>query len=97
MSPAAQSVVCALVVMPLAEAAVWAVLRAVGGEAGAMVLAGVGGGTFCGVYAFGPTRWLADPDIAGWFGRDYPLAARAICGCGAALGFGGAAIGLFGG
>lgn len=95
LSSAAQSVVCALIVVPLAEAAVWAALRAVGGETGATVLVGVGSGTFCGVYALGPSRWLADPGIAGWFGRDHPLASRIICGFGAAFGFGLAAVGLF--
>jgi hypothetical protein len=92
-----QSVACALVVVPLAEAAVWAGLRAVGGESGAAVMAGVGGGAFCGVYALGPRRWLADPDIAGRFGREHPVIARVICGFGAALGFGLAAAVLAGG
>lgn len=87
-----QSLVCALVVVPLAEAAVWVALRAVGGERGAAVMAGVGAGAFCAVYSFGPSRWLTDPDIAGRFGRDYPVAARAICLFGVVLGFGTAAV-----
>lgn len=92
---AVHSVACALVVVPLAQVAMWAVLRAVGGESGALVLAGVGGGSVCGVYAFGPIRWLADPDIAGRFGWEYPLVARAIFGLGVALGIGVAVAGIW--
>ena len=85
-SSAVQSLVCVFIVVPLAEAAVWAVLWAVGGDRGAAVMAGVGAGAFCAVYAFGPTRWLADPDIAGQFGRDHPATARAICFFGVLIG-----------
>ncbi len=97
LSAVAQSVICALIVVPLVEAGAWAGLREVGGENGVTVLAGVGGAAVCGVYAFGPRRWLADPDIAGRFGRDHPLVARVICGFGIVLGLGLAAIGLAGG
>jgi hypothetical protein len=94
LSGAVQSLLCALVVVPLAEAAAWTGLQAVAGERAVEVLAGVGMGAFCAVYAFGPFRWLADPDIAGRFGRDHPLAARVICLFGVLVGFGLAAAAL---
>ncbi len=87
-----QSVLCALVIVPVVEAAAWAILRAVGGEQGATVFVGVAGGTYCGVYVFGPARWLADPHVAGRFGREHPWVARLICLVGMAGGLGLAAL-----
>jgi hypothetical protein len=92
-SVAIRSLIWAGVVVPLAVAAFKGVLRVAGVERGFAALAGVGVSVFCGVYAFGPASWLADPDIAGRFGRDHPTAARLICGLGVLLG---AAVAAFG-
>lgn len=40
----------------------------------------------CAGFAFGPTRWLAHPDIAGTFAFDHPLMVRAILVAGTLVG-----------
>jgi hypothetical protein len=74
------------IVFATVELTTWAMVRAAGIEDAVGVLVFSGVAALCLVYTFGPSKWLEDPEIGGWFGKKHPFATRLICAFGVLVG-----------